>query len=481
DGRVILFGGEGDEGLLGDTWTLPPGSFAWSPGPAFAPAARTDASLVAIDTGCFLFGGLTSAGPQSDVWKTDAYGNWSMQSAYGPAARSAHALAYDPARRVVVLFGGLGASGPLGDTWEWSFATNAWAARTPATSPPARFGHRLIFDPARSVTVLAGGEGAAPGSAFSDTWEYSGATGQWTLREPAAALPARGGAAAFFDPAAAAPVVFGGLAHRSLAAALSYGDTWTFARGGSADADPPRYPIAAHCNAGSDCATGQCVDGLCCESACAGQCAACNAPGSEGHCVAVSGAPVGSRAPCAAIAACSLTCDGSDPSSCHSQAGNACATGTCASGVSLEVSRCDGSGVCVPGRRHACAPLACNGASCGCSVDADCGDASYFCGDGACRPFARLTSFTLTAPVSSGWGSSVTATAAASGTIDPVFWFSYAEPQPGSPSYGAACGGAATCVLSLPPGNGQWVVTVQVKDRASPNGFDDARQLSVSP
>lgn len=38
------------------------------------------------------------------------------------------------------------------------------------------------------------------------------------------------------------------------------------------------------CAAGGECASSVCVDGFCCDSACAGACRACNVPGMEGKC-----------------------------------------------------------------------------------------------------------------------------------------------------------------------------------------------------
>ena len=50
-----------------------------------------------------------------------------------PAARSGHAMAYDPGRRVVLMFGGSG-SATLGDLWSWDGAR--WT-RLATSGPPA--------------------------------------------------------------------------------------------------------------------------------------------------------------------------------------------------------------------------------------------------------------------------------------------------------------------------------------------------------
>jgi MYXO-CTERM domain-containing protein len=52
------------------------------------------------------------------------------------------------------------------------------------------------------------------------------------------------------------------------------------------------------CDAPGQCATGFCVDGLCCDSACAGTCEACDVSGSLGTCVPVKGLPHAKRPAC---------------------------------------------------------------------------------------------------------------------------------------------------------------------------------------
>ena len=41
------------------------------------------------------------------------------------------------------------------------------------------------------------------------------------------------------------------------------------------------------CGAANECASGNCVDGVCCESACAGECETCNLPNTLGKCMPV--------------------------------------------------------------------------------------------------------------------------------------------------------------------------------------------------
>src|SRR5439155_22046538 len=60
-----------------------------------------------------------------------------------------------------------------------------------------------------------------------------------------------------------------------------------------------KLPPGQMCTSGAQCASGFCVDHVCCDGACQGQCSACNVMGMEGTCTAILGAPVGGRAACA--------------------------------------------------------------------------------------------------------------------------------------------------------------------------------------
>lgn len=148
-----------------------------------------------------LFGGEGWDGHLDDTWEWNGT-NWTQLSPPNrPSARSVHAMAYDSARGVVVLFGGLDGSGThRDDTWEWD-GTN-WMQRGPASQPPARAGHAMAYDSAREVTVLFGG------SDQGDTWEWDGT--DWVERSPARQPSARSGHAMAYDSVQEAVVLFGG-------------------------------------------------------------------------------------------------------------------------------------------------------------------------------------------------------------------------------------------------------------------------------
>ena len=124
--RMVLFGGcSSGYGPCpqGDLWSLNVSGGDWneiSP-QGVKPSPRSNPALVGDDAGrLILFGGQTRDGPSSDVWALDiASGEWTdlTPSAGGPAARSSHDAAWDPAARRVAVFGGKGRSGALNDMW----------------------------------------------------------------------------------------------------------------------------------------------------------------------------------------------------------------------------------------------------------------------------------------------------------------------------------------------------------------------------
>ncbi|MEB2313028.1 MAG: hypothetical protein OZ921_01585 [Sorangiineae bacterium] len=129
------------------------------------------------------------------------------------------------------------------------------------------------------------------------------------------------------------------------------------------------------------CASNLCVDGYCCNSACQGQCSACDAPGTEGTCTPIVGRPHGARAACAAGTAenvcATAQCDGTNGTSCTGYVGSdqTCRAASCADGVETQPEHCDGKGSCPPVRQAKCEPYVCAGETCGkapCASDKDC-------------------------------------------------------------------------------------------------------------
>jgi MYXO-CTERM domain-containing protein len=123
-----------------------------------------------------------------------------------------------------------------------------------------------------------------------------------------------------------------------------------------------------------ECASGFCVDGLCCDQACGGQCEACDVVPNEGTCVPVTGPPHGTRAECESDGSeCAGECNGINRASCSFRAaGESCGEGSC-TGSTETSSSCNGTGSCVPEERD-CSPFVCDAEACltSCSDDAHC-------------------------------------------------------------------------------------------------------------
>ena len=148
------------------------------------------------------------------------------------------------------------------------------------------------------------------------------------------------------------------------------------------------------CTTDKQCGSGHCADGVCCDTACNGQCEACNKvpEGKAGTCTAVTGKPLGARTACAATdAACAGACDGKNTLNCNYPAqGVVCRDGTCADGQATVASYCNGHGACPAALTISC-EKGCEGSLCAgnqCILDSDCKDKNTYCAAGACTPKA---------------------------------------------------------------------------------------------
>ena len=115
----------------------------------------------------------------------------------------------------------------------------------------------------------------------------------------------------------------------------------------------------------NQCESGHCVDAICCESACDGQCEACDLTGSECDFSQVSGAPRGDRPPCEGAG---TPCEGScidNPSVCTYEP-VACGDSSCTDGVRTG-GRCDvgNPGTCAPVTEE-CGAFACDSTATSC-------------------------------------------------------------------------------------------------------------------
>ncbi len=167
------------------------------------------------------------------------------------------------------------------------------------------------------------------------------------------------------------------------------------------------------CSMGTECLSGHCVDGVCCNTACAGNCYACNLGGSVGQCTqAQAGSDPRNLCPAGPDASCDARCDASGLCA-YPGLSRSCQAASCVAGTAtLQNGRsCNGAGACVDRGTTSCGPYSCSGAACptscvdssacvapatcmstscgmqrklgdACTTDRDCG--SGHCADGVC-------------------------------------------------------------------------------------------------
>jgi hypothetical protein len=162
--------------------------------------------------------------PLGDLWSWDGVSWTEISPASGPALppRKNFGLAYDRARKRLVVFGGVYGGLQvtptyLDDTWEWDGKT--WIDRTPASgSPSPRAGHGMAYDAARQRVVMFGG--GADSAALDDTWEWDGQS--WEQKTTSTRPAPRYNTRMVYDEAGQRVVLFGGQAGKN------HGDLWSW-------------------------------------------------------------------------------------------------------------------------------------------------------------------------------------------------------------------------------------------------------------
>jgi len=242
DQHIVMFGGygplpSGGVGYLNDTWVWDTDVWnqAAAPGPVCKGCANHHPSARAfgaigwdpVDQETIYFGGENQNGYLGDTWSwVGSYttGQWTeLTPTHAPTARANESMAWDETDGYMVLFGGQNTSHVFGDTW--TFVGGQWTLRSPTVAPAARAGANLVYDSTSHQLLLFGGWNPVTKSAFNDTWEY--AAGAWTQLSAASGPSPRYGATASDDPQDGAVMLFGGLTSTG----TFLGDTWIFKSG----------------------------------------------------------------------------------------------------------------------------------------------------------------------------------------------------------------------------------------------------------
>lgn len=120
--------------------------------------------------------------PVSELWEFDGV-RWSRaQFTLGPPPRRGGSLVYDAARQVTLLFGGDSPWNTYDDRlWLWDGAS--WQSVAPSPRPSVRTSHTMTYDSQRQRAVLFGGWGNHPPTPIASI-NPQGSQTVVTLREP---------------------------------------------------------------------------------------------------------------------------------------------------------------------------------------------------------------------------------------------------------------------------------------------------------
>jgi hypothetical protein len=112
--RVLLF-----DGRTVTTWSWD--GVSWVQIAEFGPPLREGMAMTAAAGSIVLFGGAGFGGLVGDSWRFDGT-HWTQVQDIGPVPRFSHGVTFDSTRSAVVLFGGIKVvdanEAVLGDTWE---------------------------------------------------------------------------------------------------------------------------------------------------------------------------------------------------------------------------------------------------------------------------------------------------------------------------------------------------------------------------
>lgn len=212
-GQIILFGGLGDQGVYGDTWTYNLTSNRWSQRyPTMSPPARMGAMMATDDSGksIILFGGQSKSAFYNDTWSYDIAGNiWTKRTiSSSPSPRAYAAMTYDQVEKQMLLFGGNTQNGDQDDYWIYDPAGNSWEFQGELMTPEPRINPSAAYDSVRGVGVLFGG--FTRSGPLNDTWTYNTTLNKWTEMHPLVSPPATNYPSMCYDPDEGLMLLVGG-------------------------------------------------------------------------------------------------------------------------------------------------------------------------------------------------------------------------------------------------------------------------------
>lgn len=169
----------------------------------------------------------------SKTWEYDGASWQQRQIAGSPSPRLRASMAWEAAGERTLLFGGRSLSidqygvkvtpytGPFPETLTlglnndlWAYDGEVWQRLDVSNPPPAREGAAFVYDPARKVTALVGGNVVGLPTDTFDLWEFNGMDWNQRIAPGSPTLPpeirTRRGATVYFNPIRQRLTIFGG-------------------------------------------------------------------------------------------------------------------------------------------------------------------------------------------------------------------------------------------------------------------------------
>lgn len=150
--------------------------------------------------------------------------------------------------------------------------------------------------------------------------------------------------------------------------------------------------LGGACVESDECASGYCVEGVCCNDTCTGECQTCAAPESEGLCSSVQGEPPPAKADCMGDGLCRGFCDGISSECQYPGETTVCSVASCSdsTGSASAQAQCNGAGSRLSSDVLSCGNFACDGVTCRaqCQHDGHCREGAI-CFEGACVKYQQ--------------------------------------------------------------------------------------------
>ncbi len=158
------------------------------------------------------------------------------------------------------------------------------------------------------------------------------------------------------------------------------GGTAGTAGSAGSDGGPTLDDNGATCSDGSTCKTGNCIDGVCCDTKCDGTCEACNVSGNKGTCTPYKSGTDPEKeclGGASASATCAGTCDGKSACA-FPDATTSCGNPMCAAGKQTTYG-CGGDGTCSSPKQKSCGNYTCGSTACrtSCTSDTQCASTAW--------------------------------------------------------------------------------------------------------